>query len=61
MRGKIIEFKDLSESREVIEHKIPRFMLWFFYFVLLFFASLLIWSYFGEKRDCCQSKRACPI
>ena len=50
MRGKIIDFKDLSESREVIEHKVPRFMLWFFYFMLTLLTLLLVWSYFGEKE-----------
>ena len=35
MKGKILEFKDLSSSREMIEHKIPKFMLWFFYFILI--------------------------
>jgi multidrug efflux pump subunit AcrA (membrane-fusion protein) len=50
MRGKIIYFKDLSESREVIEHKVPRFMLWFFYFMLALITLLLVWSYFGEKE-----------
>ena len=55
MRGKIIDFKDLSESREVIEHKIPRFMLWFFYFVLVTLALLLVWSYFGQKEIVVQA------
>jgi len=55
MRGKIIDFKDLSESREVIEHKVPRFMLWFFYFMLALITLLLVWSYFGEKEIVVQS------
>ncbi|MDY0277788.1 MAG: efflux RND transporter periplasmic adaptor subunit [Acholeplasma sp.] len=55
MRGKIVDFKDLSESREVIEHKVPRFMLWFFYFVLVTLALLLVWSYFGEKEIIVQA------
>lgn len=50
MRGKIIDFNDLSESREVIENKVPRFMLWFFYFMLTLITLLLVWSYFGEKE-----------
>lgn len=55
MRGKIIDFKDLSESREVIEHKVPRFMLWFFYFMLSLITMLLVWSYFGQKEIVVQS------
>lgn len=55
MRKQIIEFKDLSESREVIEQKIPNFMLIFFYFMLILIASFLIWSYFGEKEIVVQS------
>lgn len=55
MRGKIIDFKDLSESREVIEHKVPRFMLWFFYFMLALITLLLVWSYFGEKEIVVQA------
>lgn len=55
MRGKIIDFKDLSESREVIEHKVPRFMLWFFYFMLALITLLLVWSYFGEKEIVVQT------
>lgn len=55
MRGKIIDFKDLSESREVIEHKVPRFMLWFFYFMLSLITMLFVWSYFGEKEIVVQS------
>lgn len=55
MRGKIIDFKDLSESREVIEHKVPRFMLWFFYFMLALITLLLVWSYFGQKEIVVQA------
>jgi multidrug efflux pump subunit AcrA (membrane-fusion protein) len=55
MRGKVIDFKDLSESREVIEHKIPKFILWFFYFMLALITLLLVWSYFGEKEIVVQA------
>jgi len=55
MKKRIIEFKDLSESREVIEQKIPNFMLIFFYFILVLITSFLIWSYFGEKEIVVQS------
>ena len=55
MKKRIIEFKDLSESREVIEQKIPNFMLIFFYFMLILISSFLIWSYFGEKEIVVQS------
>lgn len=55
MRSKIIEFKDLSDAREVVEHKIPKFMLWFFYFVLVTITFVLIWSYFGTKEIVVQA------
>lgn len=55
MKSRIIEFKDLSESREVVEQKIPNFMFIFFYFMLVLISSFLIWSYFGEKEIVVQS------
>jgi len=55
MRSKVIEFKDLSEAREVVEHKIPNFMLWFFYFVLALITLALVWSYFGKKEIVVQA------
>lgn len=58
MKGKILEFKDLSSSREMIEHKIPKFMLWFFYFILITLMFLLIWSYLGKKEIVVQASGA---
>lgn len=55
MKQRIIEFKDLSESREVIEQKIPNFMFIFFYFMLVLITSFLIWSFIGEKEIVVQS------
>ncbi|QWB99710.1 HlyD family secretion protein [Mycoplasmatota bacterium] len=55
MPSKVIEFKDLSEAREVVEHKIPNFMLWFFYFVLGLLTLALVWSYFGKKEIVVQA------
>lgn len=50
MKGLILDFKDLSDAREIIEQKTPRFMLYFFYFVLLIILAILTWSYFAEKE-----------
>lgn len=55
MKSRVIEFKDLSDSREMVEHKIPKFMLWFFYFVLITVIFILTWSYFGKKEIVVQS------
>lgn len=55
MRSKTYEFKELSDSREVVEHNVPKFMLWFFYFVLLTLSLILIWSYLGTKEMVVQA------
>ena len=55
MRSKTYEFKELSDAREVIEHKVPRFMLWFFYFVFATLSLTLIWSYLGTKEIVVQA------
>ena len=56
MRSKTYEFKELSDAREVVEHQIPRFMLWFFYFVLATLSLLLVWSYIGTKEIVVQTQ-----
>lgn len=50
MKGKVIDFKDLSYTREVVERKIPPFALMFFYFVLVLFGTLLVWSFLAKKE-----------
>ncbi len=55
MKSKVIDFKDLSVSRELVEHKIPNFMLWFFYFIVVLLATSLVWSYYGTKEIVVQS------
>jgi len=55
MKSKIIDFKDLSSAREIVEHKIPNFMLWFFYFILIMITVLISWSYIGEKEIVVQA------
>lgn len=55
MRSKTYEFKELSDAREVVEHKVPKFMLWFFYFVLVTLTLTLIWSYVGTKEIVVQA------
>lgn len=55
MRSKTYEFNELSDSREIVEHNVPRFMLWFFYFILVALAFALIWSYFGTKEIVVQT------
>ncbi len=55
MRSKTYEFKDLSDAREVVEHQVPKFMLWFFYFVLVTLSFALVWSYLGTKEIVVQA------
>lgn len=55
MRSKTYEFKELSDAREVVEHQVPKFMLWFFYFVLVTLTLTLIWSYVGTKEIVVQA------
>ncbi|MFH5880860.1 biotin/lipoyl-binding protein [Liberiplasma polymorphum] len=56
MRSKTYEFNELSDAREVVEHQVPRFMLWFFYFVLATLSLLLVWSYVGTKEIVVQTQ-----
>ena len=55
MRSKTYEFKELSDAREVVEHQIPRFMLWFFYFILVMLIFALTWSYIGTREIVIQT------
>ena len=41
MKGLTIEFKELTDAREIIEQRPPRFMLYFLYFIIIMMISLL--------------------
>lgn len=48
MKNTIIDMKDLTDSREVMEKKAPKSILIFVLIVLSIVITLLIWSFFGE-------------
>ncbi len=48
MKEHIIEFKDLTDSREMMESKVPNFIIWFIYLILIMLISLLTWSWFSQ-------------
>lgn len=48
LRNTIIDIKDLSDSREVMERKAPKSILIFILIVLAIVITLLVWSFFGE-------------
>ena len=48
MRGEIIEFKDLTDSRELLEAKPPRFFIYFTYLLFVIIVITLIWAHFGR-------------
>lgn len=48
MKNTIIDMKDLTDSREVMEKKAPKSILIFVLIVLSIVIALLIWSFFGE-------------
>ena len=48
MKEKIIDFEDLSYSREMLEAKAPNFIAIFIYLLLLLISVALGWMWFGE-------------
>lgn len=48
LKNTIIDIKDLSDSREVMERKAPKSILIFILIVLVIVITLLMWSFFGE-------------
>ena len=50
MKNTIIDIKDLSDSREVMERKAPKSILIFILIILITVITLLVWSFFGEIR-----------
>ncbi|PRX20633.1 multidrug resistance efflux pump [Orenia metallireducens] len=48
MRAEIINFEDLSDSREMLEAKEPNFIVTFIYLVLAIVVVALVWMWFGE-------------
>ncbi len=56
MKGLTIEFKELTDAREIIEQRPPRFMLYFLYFIIIMVISLLTWSYLANKEIVVQSQ-----
>ena len=48
MKEKIIEFSDLSDSREMLEAKTPNFITFFILLILTIFLVAFIWMWVGE-------------
>ena len=48
MTQKIIDFKDLSESKELLEAKEPNFIVVFIYLLLILLIAFFVWMWFGE-------------
>lgn len=48
MKEHIIEFKDITDSKEFIESKVPNFVLVFTYLITFFLLILLVWMWFSK-------------
>ncbi|MCK4259099.1 MAG: HlyD family efflux transporter periplasmic adaptor subunit [Halanaerobiales bacterium] len=48
MTQKIINLKDLSDSKEMLEAKEPNFIVIIIYFILILIIGLFTWMWFGE-------------
>lgn len=51
MKEYLLNYNDLTESREIIESKEPRFMAFFIYLIFVLIIGLLIWIWLGEIED----------
>ncbi|MGO1370081.1 HlyD family efflux transporter periplasmic adaptor subunit [Senegalia sp. (in: firmicutes)] len=50
MKHNTIDIKELTDSRELLEKKPPKFILGFIYIVIALVFTLILWSYFAEKE-----------
>lgn len=48
MRTEIVNFEELSDSREMMTAKEPNFIIIFIYLILIIIIAALIWMWFGE-------------
>jgi len=48
MKKVIMNFNELSDSKEMLEGKEPNFIIFFIYFVLIIFVIAFIWMWIGE-------------
>ena len=48
MRAEIVDFDQLTDSREMLEAREPNFMVVFIYLVLFLIVVAFIWMWFGE-------------
>lgn len=48
MRAELIEFEQLTDSREMLEAKEPNFIVIFIYLLLIIFIAAFLWMWFGE-------------
>ncbi|MCL2424711.1 MAG: HlyD family secretion protein [Oscillospiraceae bacterium] len=48
MRTEIVDFEDLTDSRELLEAKPPKFFMMFSYILITLITVAFIWAYFGR-------------
>lgn len=48
MRAEIVDFKDLTDSRELLEAKPPKLFMIFTYILIMLIVVAFIWAYFGR-------------
>ena len=48
MRSEVIDFEQLTDSREMLEAKEPNFIVIFIYLLLIIFIAAFLWMWFGE-------------
>jgi multidrug efflux pump subunit AcrA (membrane-fusion protein) len=48
MKECILEFKDLTDSREMLDAKAPNFMVWSIYVILSILFGALLWMWFSK-------------
>jgi membrane fusion protein, peptide pheromone/bacteriocin exporter len=48
MNVELVNFEDLSDSREMLEAKEPNFIVFFIYLLLVIIITTFIWMWFGE-------------
>ena len=50
MKNKIIDISELTDSRELIEKPLPRFIIVFIYIFLALLITLILWANFAQKE-----------
>jgi len=56
VKNRILEFKELRPSREILEAREPSFIVWLIYIVLCLFIGVGVWIWFGELEVVVRSE-----